>query len=224
MRKSNLLRAGLAMLIVLLCSATVMAQRSVTGFVQDATSNLPLDGATISIKGSNATTQSKEGGKFQINAPAGKFVLEVSFVGYASTSINVGANESNIIVSLSQSASSSLNEVVVVGYGTKKKVDLTGAISTVSSKEIEARPIANTQQALQGLVPNLNLTVSNAGGEPGSSMNMNIRGLQSFGGSNAPYILVDGVPMDINSIDPSDIQSISVLKDAASAAIYGARA
>ena len=137
MRKSNLLRAGLAMLIVLLCSATVMAQRSVTGFVQDATSNLPLDGATISIKGSNATTQSKEGGKFQINAPSGKFVLLVSFVGYTSTTINVGANESNIIVSLSQSASSSLNEVVVVGYGTKKKVDLTGAISTVSSTEID---------------------------------------------------------------------------------------
>ncbi|MEO5999436.1 MAG: SusC/RagA family TonB-linked outer membrane protein, partial [Chitinophagaceae bacterium] len=98
------------------------------------------------------------------------------------------------------------------------------AISTVTAKEIESRPISNTQQGLQGLVPNLNISVSNAGGEPGESMNMTIRGLSSFSGSTAPYVLVDNIPMDINSINPADIESVSVLKDAASSAIYGARA
>jgi TonB-linked SusC/RagA family outer membrane protein len=211
---------------VILLSATAIAQKTVTGFVMDAATNLPLSGATVSIQNTKTTAVSKEGGKFEISIPSGSgnIALLVSFLGYETKTIRVSANQSNLIINLSQSASTALDDVVVVGYGVKKKVNLTGAISTVSAKEIESRPIANTQQALQGLVPNLNLTVSNQGGEPGASMDMNIRGLQSFSGSNAPFVLVDGVPMDINSIDPSNIETMSVLKDAASAAIYGARA
>lgn len=226
MRKPKLLRVAIAFFAVLLLSASAFAQKKVTGFVLDGTSNLPLTGATITVQNTKVTAVSKEGGKFEITAPAGtnSITLVVSYVGYESKNIKVGSNTGNLVVNLTQAAANALDDVVVVGYGTKKKVDLTGAISTVSAKEIEARPIANTQQALQGLVPNLNITVSNQGGEPGGSMNMNIRGLQSFSGSNAPFILVDGIPMDINSIDPSNIETMSVLKDAASAAIYGARA
>src|SRR6185312_2224409 len=224
MRKTKLLCASLALFAVLLLSVRASAQRKISGFVQDAVTSNPLDGATLSIENTRSSTVSRNGGKFEITAPNGMSVLVISFVGYDSRTITIGATSNNIVVKMNPSAASALNDVVVVGYGVKKKVDLTGAISTVSAKDIEARPIASTQQALQGLVPNLNITVSNQGGEPGSSMNMNIRGLQSFSGSNAPYVLVDGIPMDINSIDPSDIESMSVLKDAASASIYGARA
>ncbi|HVT84255.1 MAG TPA: TonB-dependent receptor [Chitinophagaceae bacterium] len=224
MGKLFLFKAKILLFVILLFSVQGIAQRKITGFVQDAATNLPLDGATVSLQNGKTSTVCKDGGKFEITAPNGISVLLISFVGYETKTIRVGANSSNVVVNLSQAAASSLNEVVVVGYGVKKKVDLTGAISTVSAKEIEARPITTTQEALQGLVPNLNISVGDQGGEPGGSMNMNIRGLQSFNGSNAPYVLVDGIPMGINSINPSDIESISVLKDAASTAIYGARA
>jgi TonB-dependent SusC/RagA subfamily outer membrane receptor len=181
-----------------------------------------LNGATISLKNGSASSMTKADGSFEITIPAGKITLMVSFVGYQSLDINVAAGESNISVSLKSAGD--MSEVVVIGYGTKKKVDLTGAISTISAKEIESRPIANTQQALQGLIPNLNISVSNSGGEPGGSMQMGIRGLSSFSGSTAPFVLVDNIPMDINSINPADIETLTVLKDAASSAIYGARA
>ncbi len=222
MRKSKLLAYGLMVISILLLSVSVSAQKKVTGTVLDATSNSPLSGATISLKNGSGRSLSRPDGKFEITAPAGKTVLTVSFVGYQSQDIAIAANESNVSVSLSRTGD--MGEVVVIGYGTKKKVDLTGAISTVSAKDIESRPVANAQQALQGLVPNLNITVSNSGGEPGGGMDMSIRGLSSFSGSTAPFVLVDNIPMDINSINPADIESITVLKDAASSAIYGARA
>ena len=222
MRKSKLIAYGLMVISILLLSVSVSAQKKVTGTVLDATSNSPLSGATISLKNGSGRSLSRPDGKFEITAPAGKTVLTVSFVGYQSQDIAIAANESNVSISLSRTGD--MGEVVVIGYGTKKKVDLTGAISTVSAKDIESRPVANAQQALQGLVPNLNITVSNSGGEPGGGMDMSIRGLSSFSGSTAPFVLVDNIPMDINSINPADIESITVLKDAASSAIYGARA
>jgi len=224
MRKSKLLKASFVLFAILLVSVAGMAQRKISGIVKDASNNLPLDGATISLQNSNTSTLSVLGGKFEITAPNSSIVLVVSFVGYETRTIPVGVNLNNVNINMNQLTNNSLNEVVVIGYGTKKKVDLTGAISTVSSKEIESRPIANTQQALQGLVPNLNITVSNAGGEPGEGMAMSIRGLSSFSGNTSPFVLVDNIPMDINSINPADIESITVLKDAASSAIYGARA
>jgi len=226
MRKLKLLKVVIVLFALVLVSTTGFAQKKITGIVNDAKTNLPLVGATVTVQDSKISTVTKEGGKFEINAPTGNIGinLTVSFVGYDNRIVKVGANSGNLVIDLSQASANALNEVVVVGYGVKKKIDLTGAISTVSAKEIEARPIANTQQALQGLVPNLNISVNNQGGEPGASMSMNIRGLQSFSGSNAPYVLVDNIPMDINSIDPSNIESLTVLKDAASAAIYGARA
>ena len=222
MRKSKIFAFSLMATAVLLLSISVSAQKKVSGVVLDATSNSPLGGATISLKNGSGRSLSRPDGKFEITAPAGKTVLTVSFVGYQSQDVALGANESNVNINLTRTGD--MGEVVVIGYGTKKKVDLTGAISTVSAKDIESRPVANAQQALQGLVPNLNITVSNSGGEPGGGMDMSIRGLSSFSGSTAPFVLVDNIPMDINSINPADIESITVLKDAASSAIYGARA
>jgi TonB-dependent SusC/RagA subfamily outer membrane receptor len=115
-----------------------------------------------------------------------------------------------------------LDEIVVVGYGTQKKVNLTGAVESVSGSVLENRPITNIGQGLQGIVPNLNITMNN-GGAPGGASNFNIRGTTSLNGGS-PFNLVDNVQMDANLVSPEDIESISVLKDAASAAIYGARA
>lgn len=183
----------------------------------------PMKDVSVLVKGTKVGTRTGDNGSFQIEIPDGvSKVLVFSFVGMESQDVNVSSRSTVNIKMLPSSQNQ--QDLVIVGYGSRKRENLTGALSTVSAKEIESRPIGNTQQALQGLVPNLNIGVSNAGGEPGAGMTMNIRGLQSFGGSNAPFVLVDHVPMDINSIDPSTIETITVLKDAASTAIYGARA
>ncbi len=196
-------------------------QFPVTGQVTDEAGQ-PLIGATILVKGSSIGTTTDFEGRFSIELTDGEEILLISYTGYETVEVPV-AGRSTLTVSMTEAASQ-LDQIVVIGYGTQKKINLTGAISTVSSKDIESRPVGSAQQALQGLVPNLNITVSNAGGEPGAALDMSIRGLQSFGGSNAPFVLVDNIVMDINSINPNDIESISVLKDAASSAIYGARA
>src|SRR4029079_16897814 len=111
-----------------------------------------------------------------------------------------------------------LNDIVVTGYATQRRTNITGAIDVVNSKAIASRPQANVAQMLQGVTPGLNISTNNSGGEPDANMNFNIRGM------GPPFLLVDGMPMNINQINPSDIESISVLKDASSAAIYGAYA
>lgn len=115
-----------------------------------------------------------------------------------------------------------MDEVVVVGYGTQKKANLSGAVAAVDGKVLQDRPITNIGQGLQGVVPNLNITMNN-GGAPGATSSFNIRGNTSLNGGS-PLVLVDNVQMDANLVNPDDIESISVLKDAASASIYGARA
>lgn len=196
-------------------------QKVVTGTVAEETGQ-PIPGVTVLVKGTTNGTVTNADGNFTIANVPDKATLVFSFVGMSTQQIVVG-NQSKINVVMVVDAIG-LDEVVAIGYGTQKKVNLTGAISVVSSEAIAERPVATVQQALQGLVPNLNISVSGAGGEPGADMNMNIRGLSSFSGNTSPYILVDNIPMGINDIDPNDIETISVLKDAASAAIYGARA
>ncbi len=115
-----------------------------------------------------------------------------------------------------------LNEVVVIGYGTQKKANLTGAVDAISSKEIEDRPVSNLGRALQGAVPNLNITYGS--GKPNEGTNINIRGFGSINQDAKPLVLIDGVEGNLDNINPRDVESISVLKDASSAAIYGARA
>jgi TonB-linked SusC/RagA family outer membrane protein len=222
---NNLFRSRLLLLTIVLMVGMVVSvsgQTSVVkGKITDATDGSPIVGANILIKTTTRGTISDSEGMFSIEASSTD-VLLVTFIGFQTQEITVGS-ETTINIALQPSADA-LEEVVVVGYGEQKKVNLSGAVDVVDSKALEARPIQNIGQGLQGMVPNLNIDFLN--GAPGSTPNINIRGFTSFNGGN-PLILVDNVPMDpseLNYIAPSDIKSISVLKDASSAAIYGARA
>ena len=206
-------------LIVLLKKNEVIQDIVVKGKVTDRATGKPLTGASIEIKGSSFGTTTDASGNYSINAPD-KATLIVSSVGYDNVEIPVnGRTEINISL---QSSTTGLNDVVVVGYGTEKKKDLTGAISTVNGDAIIAdRPITSVGEALQGQIPGLTTTPS-SDPKPGASYSFNIRGTTSINGGS-PLVLVNGVEMDPNLIPPDDIASITVLKDASSA-IYGARA
>ncbi|EON79083.1 TonB-dependent receptor [Lunatimonas lonarensis] len=192
----------------------------VSGKVSDENGEA-LPGATVTVVGSSIGAVTDIEGMYAITVPDNA-TLVFSFIGFQSQQVPVG-NRSTINVVL-KAELSGLDEVVVIGYGTQKKINLTGAVSTARGEDMANRPVTNVQQALQGLVSNLVITPNLAGGEPGADMAMTIRGLASFEGSTAPFVLVDGVPMNINDIDPNDIESVSVLKDVASTSIYGARA
>jgi TonB-linked SusC/RagA family outer membrane protein len=193
----------------------------VRGRVTDSLTGDPLVGVTIRVKGSTMGTTTGEDGQFGLNL-SDDAILEFSYVGYNMKIVALN-NRTSVHVSLSTSATG-LNQLVVVGYGTQKKVDLTGAVSNVSGERLQDRPITNVSEGLQGVMANLNVTTNTAGGTPGSAASINIRGYTGLGASLSPLILVDGVPADINSINPQDIESITVLKDAAASAIYGSRA
>ncbi|HSH18841.1 MAG TPA: TonB-dependent receptor plug domain-containing protein, partial [Draconibacterium sp.] len=207
--------------ILSLSIAKAGEQKTITGNVTND-SGEPLPGVTVVIKGTTSGAVTDVDGNYSIINVPGDATLIFSFVGMLTREIEVGS-QSTINVEMTADAIG-IEEVVAIGYGTKKKINLTGSVSVANKEQIESRPVGNVQQALQGLVPGLNISPTNAGGEPGADMGMSIRGLTSFEGSSAPYVLVDGVPMGINDINPNDIESISVLKDAASTSIYGARA
>ena len=151
-------------------------------------------------------------------------VLLFSFIGYVMQEVPVN-NRTMINIEL-EPLTESLNEVVVVGFGTQRKVNLTGAVVSVDTRSLESRPITSVGQALQGVVPGLNFSVNSSGGALGNNMQMNIRGTGTVGlGSNAePLVLIDGIEGNMNTVNPADIENISVLKDASSSSIYGSRA
>lgn len=195
-----------------------MALVEISGKVTDEGGN-PLQGATVRAQGTNVGALTDAEGRFELNVPDEVTILVVSYIGFATQEIQIGGRtEINIV--LSESASS-LEEVVVVGYGTQKKANLTGAVSVIGAEALENRPIASVGQGLQGLVPNLNVTIRN--GDPATPASFNIRGYESINGGT-PLVLVDGVPMALERINPNDIASVNVLKDASAAAVYGARA
>ena len=194
----------------------------VSGKITSALSGEPLGGVTIAIKGATAISSSDDEGNYQINAPAGA-VLQFSYTGMESQEITV-ESAGTINVQLNPSAAASLEEVVVVGYGTQKKSVVTGSISSVKATDIENIPNGRVEQALQGRVSGV--TIMQNSGQPGSSSTVRVRGITSFNDNN-PLWVVDGVVVDAGGIaflNQSDIQSIEVLKDAASSAIYGTRA
>ena len=179
----------------------------------------PLPGATITLENTTSGTVSDIDGNFSIAVDEGA-VLVVSFIGYKTNRITV-TNQSQIDVKMVLD-DTSLEEVVVVGYGTQKKVNLTGAVDAIASDDIISRPVGQASTALQGLAPGV--TVTQRSGKPGADGGtIRIRGIGTLGDSN-PLVLIDGVPMSLNDIDVNEIESISILKDAASAAIYGSRA
>ncbi|WP_339925715.1 TonB-dependent receptor [uncultured Cyclobacterium sp.] len=196
---------------------TEVADVKVSGKVVDQNGE-PLPGVTIAIPGTTIGTASDIDGNYSLTVPE-EATLVYSFIGFQSQRIAVG--QQTIINITLQEEIGALDEVVVTGFGTQKKENLTGAVSSVSKEVLENRPITNIGQGLQGQISNLNITQNT--GTPGGGATFNVRGFTSINGGS-PLILVNNVPMDVNLINPNDIESISVLKDAASAAIYGARA
>lgn len=192
--------------------------RKVTGLVTDAEGE-PVIGANVLVKGTASGTVTDLNGAYSIEAD-GESVLLVSYIGYLSEEVVVG-NRGRILIRLREDTRK-LDEVVVIGYGTRKRSNLSGAISRVTADAIESKPIINVLSALQGEIPGM--VIQRTSGQPGNEeFNMNVRGASSTNGGNSPLVLVDGIPGDINLINSEDIEAISVLKDA-SASIYGARA
>jgi len=195
----------------------------IEGFVKDHMGD-PLPGVNVfEQKNPTGGVISGVDGSYAIRVSSEDAILTYSFIGFKTQVVNV-AGRASIDVTLVEEATG-LDEVVVVAYGTQKKVNVTGAVSAVTSDKIEERPVQNVSQALQGIIPGLNIT-SSGGGELNNPLKVNIRGAGTIGtgSSSSPLILIDGMEGDMNSINPQDIESISVLKDAASSAIYGSRA
>ena len=193
-------------------------QITVNGTVTDKEGE-PLPGVNITMKGTSTGIATDENGRYSIKVANRDDILVFSYIGFMTTELRVGSNtELNVVL---EEDAMIVDEVIVVGYGTQKKSNLTGAISVTDSKVLENRPITNLGQGLQGVISNLNITQSS--GIPGAESNFNIRGVTSLSGGS-PLILVDGIEMNPNILNPSDIKSISVLKDAPSSAVYGARA
>lgn len=189
----------------------------IKGSVKDQNNN-SLSGVSISVKGTNLAAMSDENGDFSIDVARGR-TLVFSHTGMKTSETLITNNDFlNVVL---QNLESSLDEVVVIGYGTVKKKDLTGAVASVTGKDIQANVAKSVSGALQGRIAGVSVT--SVGGQPGSGMNINIRGLASLG-SNTPLYVIDGVYGDINMVDPADVASIEVLKDASAAAIYGSRA
>jgi TonB-linked SusC/RagA family outer membrane protein len=213
--------------VVFLLSLVTFSQNAVTGKVTDAKDGTPVSGATIIVKGTKTATQSAADGSFKINAPANG-VLVISSVGFAQREVSVN-NAANI--SLTQ-VNQQLNELVVVAYGTKRKGDLTGSVTSVSAKDFQKGVVNSSEQLLQGKVAGLEVTTG--GGSPGGGSRIRIRGGASLNASNDPLLVIDGIPVEgnglagssnlLNTINPNDIESISVLKDASATALYGSRA
>jgi TonB-linked SusC/RagA family outer membrane protein len=197
-----------------------VADRKITGRVIDHTNNDGLPGVNILIKGTQSGTVTDASGKYTLEIPDGGATLIFSFVGYVSQEIESG---SRTVIDISMIADSkALSEVVVVGYGTQKKANLTGSVDQVGQEVLQNRPIPNLAQGLVGTVPNLNIKMLD--GKPTQSPSFNIRGTTSIGQGGSALVLIDNVEGDPRMLNPNDIESISVLKDASSASIYGARA
>lgn len=199
-------------------SREILQATTVSGTVKDDTGQ-PLPGVNVVEKGTTNGTTTDVSGRFSLNVQGPSSVLVFSFIGYSTREVPVGS-QTNFSIDLEADVKA-LQEVVVVGYGTQEKVNLTGAVGVATGEELQNRPIANVGEGLQGLVPNLNVDIRN--GDPTTPIDFNVRGFESINGGQ-PLILVDNVPMDLNRVNPNDIESISVLKDAAAAAVYGARA
>lgn len=200
--------------------STAYAQTVHQTQIIDADSKQPIAGVNIQIVGQQKNAVSDASGKFSISPTTENDILEISYIGYQTIRIPVQQITGSIEL---QMASRDLDEVIVVAYGTNKRSSFTGSVSTISSKQLENRQVSNLSKAFEGQVPGLQSVASS--GQPGTESTLRIRGIGSINASSAPLYIVDGNPYagDINAINPNDIQSVSVLKDAASSALYGSR-
>lgn len=215
----NLFRKGMVLLLLslLITGIAYSQEKTVTGTIVDK-SGSSLPGASVVIKGTDKGVISDLDGKFSITVPSKDAILLITFVGYLKEEVVVG-EQTNIRVVLLEDIME-MSEVVVIGYGTIKKSDLTGAVASISSEDLKAIPSARVDEALTGRAAGVNVTATS--GMPGASRVIQIRGISSINGAN-PLIVIDGIPGgDMNLLSPSEIESVEVLKDAASTAIYGA--
>ncbi|MDG5798900.1 TonB-dependent receptor [Marinilabiliaceae bacterium ANBcel2] len=219
------LKLALTFFFVAVSFAGLQAQeRTVAGVVTDQEGD-PIPGASVVIEGTTTGTVTDFDGNYSLNVTGEEGeALVISFVGMETKTVEVD-NRDVIDIAL-EDAVSALDEVVVVGFGTQRRANITGSVSTVDAEALESRPVSNVTQALQGAIPGLNVSTAGMGGELNQSMNINVRGAGTIGaGSNAaPLILIDGMEGDINTLNPQDIEDITVLKDAAASSIYGSRA
>jgi TonB-linked SusC/RagA family outer membrane protein len=212
----NKLLRQLLLILVISFSFYAFAQQRISGAVVNSANKLPLPGASVQVKGTNRAVQTGMDGRFSIDASIGE-TLVITSVGFENYEVKVGSV--NQINAEMVTVESTLGEVVVVGYGTEKKVNVTGAVSVLKGEELVNRPTATISQAMQGKIPGVSFTTGPYGFEPGAALSIQIRG------QGTPFIVVDGVPtISLNGINPNDVESMSILKDAAAAAIYGARA
>ncbi len=229
------------LLLLLMCVSISASQlfaqgKVVKGKVTDEKDGSPLNGVSIVVKGTNFGTTTDKDGSFSLTLPSGAKTLVVSSINFTPKEVSVG-NQSNFTISL-VSEEKTISEVVVIGYGTQRKKDLTGSVTQVKAADLQNRPIQGPDQALRGQVAGVSVTQSS--GTPGASLNVNIRGTGSINASSQPLYVVDGIPLNIGSysqiavggqtlnsladINPNEVESYEVLKDAAAVAIYGSRA
>ena len=210
---------AVALALVLAGLPALAQSRTVTGKVLDS-QGVPIPGVAVILDGTTTGTMTLDDGSFSLKVPAGDQVITFSTLGYAERKLTVPGTQNSVEVVLEED-NLLLQETVVVGYGTQKKVNLTGAVTAVDSKALENRTAHSLSTMLQGSVPGLNITTSS--GNPGSTGSLNIRGVTSINDAD-PLVLIDGAIGSIDRVNPNDVESISVIKDAAAAAVYGARA
>ncbi|RDV15647.1 TonB-dependent receptor [Pontibacter diazotrophicus] len=225
---------SLVMLLSLVSQVWAQSQ-TISGVVSDAGNGQPLPGVNVVVKGTSIGTFTGANGEFTVDVPEGSETLVFSYLGYVNQDVNI-AGKTSVNVALKED-SKALSEVVVIGYGTQEKRDITGSVASVKSEEIENLPVAGLDQAIQGRIAGVNVTSSS--GTPGGGISVRVRGTSSISAGNSPLYVVDGVPVSntdisqggfgnqeinpLSEINPNDIESIEVLKDASSAAIYGSR-
>lgn len=221
-KQPSTLRHTIALTFLLLFSVFSYAQGGVkvTGKIADESGN-PVDAATIAIKGAQGQAVTKADGTFEITVPSANATLVITHVGFAQTEFPLNG-KSSVTISMTQN-NAALEDVVVIGYASVKKKDVTGSVAGINQKDIRSRPVDNALQAMQGKVAGVDITSNERPGQVGS---INIRGVRSLTASNSPLFVVDNIPLTTGGIEylnPNDIESIDVLKDASATAIFGSR-
>ena len=212
-------RLTMILVSLFLMVGVALAQTKVTGTVTSQEDGQPVIGASVLVVGTQVGTVTDANGKFSLTCPAGKNVLRITYIGMEPIEVSARPNM-RIVLTSDQTA---LDEVIVVAYGTTKKSSFTGSAQSVGGEKIELRPITNVAKGLEGQVSGVQMT--SADGQPGSAPSIRIRGYGSINASSAPLYVVDGVPYDgsLSSLNPADVESMTVLKDASAGALYGAR-
>ncbi|WP_307757806.1 SusC/RagA family TonB-linked outer membrane protein [uncultured Mediterranea sp.] len=219
------MKKSLILFLMLWSSIFMYAQHlSITGKVTDKQDE-PIIGASVLVKGTSNGVITDLNGVFNMKNVPSDGVLTVSYIGYKDVEVKINPSQTSYSITLEED-NQMLDEVVVVGFGTQRRANLTEAVATVDTKSLKSRPVTNLGQSLQGTVPGLNLSVGSYGGQLGQAMDVNIRGTGtiSTGSTASTLVLIDGIEGNMNNLNPDDIESISVLKDAAASSIYGSRA